>query len=166
MQSVDTKKKATIVAADPLDDSLVLGRPIKNGMLNSRTTLFRRHLYFLLFVLASVFVYWMPLKQLISFPLAHDYGSHIPLVVPVSAYLICLNRREIFSRLHSKFVAGTSLLLAATTLGWVAHNHSNVDGDYLSAEILALNQSMQWPETGGNSAVVLALYNSGQVNHW
>lgn len=138
MQSVDSKKRAIILAADLLDDSLVLRQPNKNGMLNRSSTLFRQHLYFVLFVLASVFVYWTPLKQLIRFSLTRDYGSHIPLVVPASAYLICLNRREIFSKFHSNFVVGTSLLLAAATLGWVAHNHSCVDGDYLSVEILTL----------------------------
>lgn len=106
-------------------------------MLNNSSELFRRHLYFCSFLLASVVFFWTPLQRLISFSLTHDYGSHILLIVPTSTYLIYLNRREIFSKLHSSFFSGSSLLLAGTILGWVAHDRSRLDNDYLSVEILA-----------------------------
>lgn len=107
-------------------------------MLNMRSDLFRRHLYFLLFALGSVVVFWTPLRALLRFSITHDYGSHIVLVAPASAYLIYLKRRLIFSQLQFNFFTGSSLFLAGAILGWAAHFSSPFRRDYLSVEILAL----------------------------
>ena len=138
MQSTDIKKRTVIHSADVSGHILVPFQPNGTEMLNSSTGLIRRHLSFFLFLLASVFVFWNPLISLVRFSLTRDYGSHIPMVVPASAYLIFLNRREIFSKLQSNFVIGMSLLLAATTLGWAAQYRSRVDSNYFSVEIIAL----------------------------
>jgi exosortase len=103
-----------------------------------RSDLFRRHLYFLLFALGSVVVFWTPVRDLIGFSMTHDYGSHIVLVVPASAYLIYLKRRLIFSQLQRNFFTSAVLFLAGVTLGCMAHFDSLFRGVSLSVEILAL----------------------------
>jgi len=102
--------------------------------------LLRRHLSFLLFVVGSLFVFWKPLRGLISFSLTHDYGSHIILVAPASAYIIYLKRREIFTRLQSGLLAGSMLFLAGATLYWCSHPRALtfLQSGYESAEILAI----------------------------
>jgi exosortase len=102
--------------------------------------LLRRHLSFLLFVTGSLLVFWKPLSGLISFSLTHDYGSHIILVAPASAYIVYLKRREIFSKLQSGLLAGSMLFLAGVIFYWFSHRRALtfLPSDYESAEILAI----------------------------
>jgi exosortase len=97
-----------------------------------------RHLGFGLFFVCSIAVFWMPLRRLLGFSLVHDYASHIILVLPTSVYLLCLKRREVFSKLKCSFFLGSTLFLAGMILGWVAYVPSRVDNNYLSIEILGL----------------------------
>ena len=98
----------------------------------------RRHLYFILFVLGSLFVFWTPLRQLITFSLTHDYASHAILIAPASAYLIYLRRREVFSRVQASFLTGSSLFLAGAISWLAAHRYSPLQSDYFSLEIAAI----------------------------
>jgi exosortase len=101
--------------------------------------LFRRHLGFLFFFCASVLVFWMPLRRLISFSLTYDYGSYIIFIVPVSAYLVYQKRREIFSKVQAGLLVGSVLLLAGAILWWLAEKHSpSLEGNYFSLLILAI----------------------------
>jgi exosortase len=101
--------------------------------------LFRRHLGFLFFFCASVLVFWMPLRRLISFSLTYDYGSHIIFIVPVSAYLIYQKRREIFSKVQAGLLVGSVLFVAGAILWWFAEEHSpSLEGNYFSILILAI----------------------------
>ena len=106
--------------------------------------LFARHLGFLFFLLVSAFFFWTPLRNLISFSLTHDYGSHIIFIVPISAYLIYLKRDEIFPKVQSSRLAGSVLLLAGAILSWLAEKrfaekHSpSLEGNYFSLLILAM----------------------------
>jgi exosortase len=75
---------------------------------------------FVLFLAVSVAVFWMPLKSLITFSLSRDYASYIILVVPVSAYLIYVKRREIFSSARTAVIPGSILFLTGTVLWWLA----------------------------------------------
>ena len=109
-----------------------------HAVLNMRSDLFRRHLYFVLFALGSVVVFWTPLRDLISFSMTHDYGSHIVLVAPASAYLIYLKRRLIFSQVQFNFFTSAGLFLAGAILGLTAHFDSPFRRASLSVEILAL----------------------------
>jgi hypothetical protein len=63
-------------------------------------------------LMGSLFVFWKPLSGLIPFSFTHDYGSHIILIAPASAYIIYVNRREIFSKLQSSLLAGSLLFTA------------------------------------------------------
>src|SRR5579864_876355 len=95
----------------------------------------RRHLYFCLFVLGSCFVFWIPLRNLIRFSLTRDYASHILLIAPISAYLIYVQRREVFSKAQFHFFAGSSLFLGGLILGWMGYVKSHASNDFLSVEI-------------------------------
>lgn len=107
-------------------------------MLNLRGQVLRRHLYFFCFVLGSVFVFWTPLKHLISFSLTHDYGSHIILIGPASAYLIYLKHREVFSSVKTNVVTGSTLFLAGVISWSAAHHYSPLHTGYFSLEIAAI----------------------------
>src|SRR5579864_7571557 len=95
----------------------------------------RRHLYFFLLVLGSCFVFWIPLRNLIRFSLTRDYGSHILLIAPISAYLIYVQRREVFSKAQFHFFVGSSLFLGGLILGWMGYVKSHASNDFLSVEI-------------------------------
>jgi exosortase len=97
-----------------------------------------RHLYFCLFVAISSLAFWVPIRQLITFSLTHDYGSHILLIVPVSVYLIYLKHDEVFSDLRGNIVAGLILFALGLTLLVAARSYSPLRTDRLSVEILAL----------------------------
>jgi exosortase len=75
---------------------------------------------------------------LVRFSLTHNYGSHIVLIVPASAYLIYLKRHEIFSKLQTNFLIGSSLFLAGAILGWAAGMYSGADVEKLSLRVLAV----------------------------
>ena len=98
----------------------------------------RRHLYFLCFVLGSLLVLWVPLRKLINFSLTHDYGSHIVLIGPASAYLIYLKRRQVFSKVQTNVFTGSSLFLAGAISWLAAHHYSLLHSDYFSLEVVAI----------------------------
>jgi exosortase len=83
-------------------------------------------------------VFWTPLARLVTFSSSHDYGSHVILIAPTSAYLIYTRRRNVFSKVRPDFLTGFGLLLPAAFLGGAAHLYSRTPSDYLSLEILAL----------------------------
>ena len=109
-------------------------------VLDQRSSLSRRHLYFLLLALASSFLFWGTLRSLIRIALTHDYDSHIFLIVPISAYLIYRKQREIFSNVRWDFVPGVSLFVAGAILGLLAalNPHFNSGDEYLWMRVLAL----------------------------
>lgn len=100
---------------------------------------FPRHLGFLLFLLLSVLIFWIPLRNLISFSLTYDYGSHIIFIVPVGAYLIYVKRDELFSKVQTSVLVSSALLPAGATLAWFAEKHSpSPQGNYFSLLVLAI----------------------------
>ena len=106
---------------------------------NKPSELFSRHLGFLVFLLASALVFWMPLRRLISFSLTYDYGSHIIFIIPVSAYLIYVKRDEIFPKAQPSRLLGSVLALAGAVLSWVAEKGSpSLEGNYFSLLIFAI----------------------------
>lgn len=107
---------------------------------DKRSELFRWHFGFLLFLVGSALVFWMPLRRLVSFSLTYDYGSYILFVVPVSAYLIYEKRDEISSAAHANLLAGSVLCLVGIALWWFAERHSppSLQGSSLSLLVLAI----------------------------
>jgi Transmembrane exosortase (Exosortase_EpsH) len=84
--------------------------------LSPRSKLSARDLGFLIFLTASVAVFWKPLQNLFTFSLAQDYATHIILIVPVSAGLIYLKRSDVFSLVRTAPLPGSVLFLAGTIL--------------------------------------------------
>jgi exosortase len=103
-----------------------------------RNKLSLRHLYFCLFAAVSSLAFWVPIRQLITFSLTHDYGSYILLIVPVSVYLIYLKRDEVFSDLRVNLVAGPIVLALGLILLLAARGCPPLRTERLSVEILAL----------------------------
>lgn len=102
--------------------------------------LFRRHLGFTIFLVGTVIVFWTFLKSLLRYSLAHDTATHIILVVPVSAYLFYLKKKQIFSNVTRGIVPGSVLFLSAVILWWLDKQHVIslvLDGE-LSLVILAI----------------------------
>lgn len=99
----------------------------------------RRHLMFVIFSLASLALFWIPLKGLITFSLSHDYTSHIFLVVPASVYLIYRKRGEIFAAQTGPSVE-SALLLGSASFLWLAVTYFPVsaNNDQLSLSIFAI----------------------------
>ncbi len=100
----------------------------------------RRHLGFLVFLVGSSLVFWMPLRRLINFSFNYDYASHILFIVPISAYLIFEKRHEIFSNVNFDLLPGSFLILAGLILAWFAETHlpSSRPGNASSVLILAI----------------------------
>ena len=107
-------------------------------MLHMPKKLVRCHLYFLLFMLGSLLALWTPLEKLIRFSLTHHYGSHIILIGPISAYLIYLKRSQVFSKIQTNGLTGSTLSLAAVISWFVAHGYSLLHSNYFSFEIAAI----------------------------
>ncbi len=109
-----------------------------NPQFSIRTDARRRHIYFCLFLILSTLPFWGPIKQLITFSLTHDYGSHILLIIPLSAGLIYLEREEVFSDPGVNIVAGSIVLVLGLILLLAARDFSPLQSEKLSVEILAL----------------------------
>jgi exosortase len=100
------------------------------------------HFYFWLFAAVSCLVFWVPIRDLIAFSLTHDYGSHIFVIVPLSIFLVCLKRHEIFSNLQARlnrktFIAALSFLLLGLSVALVS-KYQRLSADQLSLEVLSL----------------------------
>ena len=100
--------------------------------------LFRRHVWFMVVLAATFLVFRSLLMQLFDFSMAHDYGSYIPLVAPVSVFLIYWNRQRIFSIVQPNYFVGSSLLVSAAVLGLTAKFYLSAHGKFLWVEVLAL----------------------------
>ena len=103
---------------------------------------FGRHFYLLFFIALSCFVFWAPLRNLITFTLTHDYGSHVLLIAPLSIFLIYLKRHKIFSvrvdpDRKETIIAGSGLFLLGLIF-FLASKYRPLSPDKLSLEILSL----------------------------
>jgi exosortase len=107
---------------------------------DQRSSVFRRHFFFLLFVATFSFLFWTSLSTLFGVAVAYDYDSHIFIIVPIGAYLIFRKRHEIFSNVRWDFLPGVSVLLAGAILGLLAPWSARfITGDeYLWIRVLAL----------------------------
>jgi exosortase len=107
-----------------------------------RDELVRRNIYFALFVVASLLVFWAPIRNLVEFVIFHDYASHIPLIVPLSIFLVYLKRQKIFSvqvgsTRKQTIVAGSGLFLLALIFLLIS-KYQPLSTEKLSLEILSL----------------------------
>ena len=72
-------------------------------------------------IVALIFV--RTLSNLVAFASHYEYGSHIPLISFLSAYLIFVRRKTIFSGIQRSFIAGGVLLFLGITSFWMSHGH-------------------------------------------
>jgi len=108
-------------------------------VIDAQKGLFRRHLYFLSFVVASSLVFAGSLRSLVRVALANDYDSQILFVVPISVLFLYRKRREVFANVRWDCVPGLILFFAGVALGilpvLIAHFRSD---DYLWIRVLGL----------------------------
>lgn len=78
----------------------------------------KSNLYFAAYLCAVALIFLRSLSNLIVFAVHHDYGSHIPLIPFVSAYLIFLRRKAIFSNVQHSFKTGGGLLFLGIISFW------------------------------------------------
>lgn len=101
-----------------------------------------RHYYFWVLMAIACLVFLVPIKNLISFTLTHDYGSHVLVIAPLSIFLIYLKRRKIFlvrvdsNRKRTIMAAFALLLLGLVFL--LAGEFQRLSAEKLSLEILSL----------------------------
>lgn len=103
---------------------------------------FGPHFYFCFFAAIVCLAFWVPIRNLISFSLTHDYGSHILLIVPLSSFLVYLKRHQIFPDLKVRLTRET--LLAGS--GWLLlglmfllmSEYQPLGAEKVSLEILSL----------------------------
>jgi exosortase len=121
-----------------------IGEPETLSSVGKETELARRHIGFLLFLVGSGLVFYVPLRKLISFSLTYDYGSYIVFIIPISSYLIYQKRHEIFSRVHVDFSAGSVLFLAGIILWWFAARYLPPSSPNISFSLVVLAIVIIW----------------------
>jgi exosortase len=97
---------------------------------------FRRHLCFVVTLLGSSLVFAPALRSLLHFAMAYSVGFHTLLVIPVSSYFVYRNRREIFSRPPSGFIAACCSVIAF--IGVLSFHEVSKQSSGLSFQILEL----------------------------
>jgi exosortase len=107
-----------------------------------RNKSFGPHFYFWFFAAIVCLAFWIPLGNLITFSLSHDYGSHILIIAPLSIFLVYLRRHQIFSNLQVRLnrktiIAGSSLFLLGLVVLLVSR-YQPLSAEKLSLEILSL----------------------------
>src|SRR3954453_4078857 len=109
---------------------------------NGSNKLSGSYFYFWAFVAVTCLVFWAPIKNLITFSLAHDYASHVLLIAPLSIFLIYLRRHEIFSvqvdsSRRTTIITGSGLFLLGVSF-LLASKYQPLSAEKLSLEILSL----------------------------
>jgi exosortase len=85
-------------------------------------------------------VFWAHLTTLIQFSFQHEHYSHIILIPLVSASLLLLERRRVFSHVETHWAAGLGVLFTGGLLYRLGQNYfaSASENDQLSAAILSV----------------------------
>ena len=79
--------------------------------------------YFAAYLCVVALVFGRTLSGLVAFSGHYEYGSHIPLIPFVSAYLIFVRRKTIFSSVQRSFRTGGVLLFLGIASFWMSHGH-------------------------------------------
>jgi exosortase len=83
-----------------------------------------RTVWFALLVGLTLAAFWAPLSALVRLAFQDEQYSHILLIPPVSAALLILERRRIFSHVETRWGIGLGLLFAGVVFYWVGLRHS------------------------------------------
>lgn len=100
----------------------------------------RRFWLFGLWLVLSLAIFWKPCVALLHYSLTNDNASHIPLIPFISAWLIYLQKKQIFQSVSSEPVLALAPLAgAAAVSAWTWHNSGPAVGvDQVSGYITAL----------------------------
>ena len=94
---------------------------VERGTVGNHTRMSaRRHIFFVLFVLLSAFYFERALSALVSYSVHDQSGSHIVLIPFISVFLIYSERDRIFADVRTSVGFGLVLILAATSVYWLA----------------------------------------------
>lgn len=88
-----------------------------------RVSLRNANLYFATYLCVVALIFARTLSNLIAFANHYEYGSHIPLIPFVTAYLIFVRRKTIFSNVQHSFRTGGILLFLSIASFWTSHGH-------------------------------------------
>jgi exosortase len=83
-----------------------------------------RTVWFALLVGLTLAAFWAPLNALVRLAFQDEQYSHILLIPPVSAALLILERRRIFSHVETRWGIGLGLLFAGAVFYWVGLRHA------------------------------------------
>jgi exosortase len=98
--------------------------PREVGTLSLRDPTRARTACFVLLVSLTLAAFWTPLSTLIRFSFVKEEYSHILLLPLVSAALLVLERRRIFSHVETRWAVGSALLLAGVLIYWFGRRHA------------------------------------------
>ncbi len=87
------------------------------------TALRNTNFYFAAYLCVVALIFARTLSSLIAFANHYEYGSHIPLVPFVTAYLIFVRRKTIFSKVQHSFRPGGVILFLGIASFWMSHGH-------------------------------------------
>jgi exosortase len=76
----------------------------------------RAHLIYGLFLIASVGLFWKFLASLVEYSLHNESSSHVILIPFVSAYLLYMQRKRIFSSVRPSIAIGVGVILFGVAL--------------------------------------------------
>lgn len=79
--------------------------------------------YFAVYLCVVSLIFVRTLSDLVAFASHYEYGSHIPLIPFLSAYLIFGRRKAIFSTVQHSFRTGGVLLFLGIAFFWMSHGH-------------------------------------------
>ena len=87
------------------------------------TSLRNTNFYFAAYLCVVALIFVRTLSNLVAFASHYEYGSHIPLIPFVAAYLIFVRRKTIFSNVQHSFRTGGVLLFLGIASFWMSHDH-------------------------------------------
>jgi exosortase len=99
----------------------------------------RRAILFASYCLSLGVILWSPLVSLFHLALQNDYCTHILLILPISVFLVWLDRKRIFLDLRSSYILGALVFVLGAGLYLLAARPSRtaLSSDSLSQIVLA-----------------------------
>jgi exosortase len=126
------------------EDKIMSRNPTKNITVQIARHITPRNILFLFFNIATIIMFYAPLRDLIALSLHNANYSHIVLIPFISGYFIYLRRKAIFADIHYSYAAGIILILTGGILYLIGKTQGiNLDqNDYVS--LMTLSGFLFW----------------------